>query len=134
VLRALLEAYRAAGGRGPAAVQVHLSWAPSEDDARAVAHEQWRTGLLPGPLVWELETPEDFDRRTADATVDEVAGTILVSADLGRHAEHLTELAELGFDRVYLHHVGTEQDRFIDAFGAEVLPALGVRAPAGARR
>ncbi|MGX5696184.1 TIGR03885 family FMN-dependent LLM class oxidoreductase [Agromyces soli] len=131
VLRALLEAYRAAGGRGPVAVQVHLSWAPHEDEARAIAHEQWRTGLLPGPLVWELATPEDFDRRTADATVDEVARTIPVSADLGRHAHHLAELAELGFDRIFVHHVGTEQDRFIDAFGARVLPALGGPAATG---
>lgn len=133
VLRAMLEAYRAAGGRGPVAVQVHLSWAQSEDEARAIAHDQWRTGLVPGPIVWELETPEDFDRRTAGATVDEVAETIQVSADLGRHASRLAELVELGFDRIFVHHVGTEQDRFIDAFGAEVLPQLGDRGAREAR-
>lgn len=127
VLRALLEAYRAAGGRGPVAVQVHLSWAPSEDEARAIAHDQWRTGLLPGPIVWELETPEDFDRRTADARAERVAQTIQVSSDLGRHAAALGELIDLGFDRIYLHHVGTAQDAFIDAFGAEVLPRLRER-------
>ena len=34
------------------------------------------------------------------------------------------ELAELGFDEIYLHHVGQEQRRFIEAFGEHVLPAL----------
>lgn len=30
--------------------------------------------------------------------------------------------AELGFDEIYLHHVGQEQDEFIDAFADHVLP------------
>ena len=50
--------------------------------------------------------------------------TVLVSSDLARHVEVLQELAELGFDEIYLHHVGREQERFIDAFGEHVLPQL----------
>ena len=41
-----------------------------------------------------------------------------------RHAAGSQELAELGFDEIYLHHVGQEQDAFIDAFGEHVLPEL----------
>ena len=33
-------------------------------------------------------------------------------------------IADLGVDRIYLHHVGAEQHRFIDIFGERVLPAL----------
>jgi len=123
-LRAVLDAYRDAGGNGPTAVQVHLSWAPTDDEARAIAHDQWRTGLLPGPLVWELDSPEAFDARTADATPEEVAETVQVSADPARHLAKLAELAALGFDRIFLHHVGQEQDAFIDTFGERVVPAL----------
>jgi hypothetical protein len=36
----------------------------------------------------------------------------------------LSELIELGFDAVYLHHVGQEQRPFIEAFGSKVLPRL----------
>ena len=32
--------------------------------------------------------------------------------------------ADLGFDRIYLHHVGQDLMPFIDAFGSKVLPAL----------
>jgi hypothetical protein len=32
--------------------------------------------------------------------------------------------AEPGLDEIYLHHTGKEQARFIDAFGARVLPEL----------
>ena len=51
-------------------------------------------------------------------------GPVLVSSDLARHVAWIHELAELGFDAIYLHHVGQEQRAFIDAFGEQVLPAL----------
>ncbi|WP_022891817.1 TIGR03885 family FMN-dependent LLM class oxidoreductase [Agromyces subbeticus] len=123
-LRKVVDDYRDAGGRGPLAVQVHLSWAPSDDEARAIALDQWRSGTVPPPLAWELDTPAAFDERTADATADDVARSVQVSADTGRHLERLRELVELGFDRIFLHHVGQEQDAFIDAFGERVLPEL----------
>jgi hypothetical protein len=47
-----------------------------------------------------------------------------VSADLGRHADWLARDIERGFERVYLHEVGVEQERFIEAFGRKVLPRL----------
>ena len=49
---------------------------------------------------------------------------MLISSDLGQHAAWIAELAALGFDAVYLHHVGQEQRRFIEAFGEHVLPQL----------
>ena len=55
-----------------------------------------------------------------------------MSSDLGRHAAWITEYAELGFDDIYLHHVGQEQRGFLDAFGEHVLPQLDVREPAPA--
>ncbi|WP_433358198.1 hypothetical protein ACQPYV_14725 [Micromonospora saelicesensis] len=51
----------------------------------------------------------------------------------GFHASHeqippsellLREYADLGVDEFYLHHVGQDQDEFLDVFGARVLPEL----------
>jgi hypothetical protein len=47
-----------------------------------------------------------------------------VSADLGAHTAQLAEYADLGFDKIFLHHVGQEQEAFVDAFGQKVLPQL----------
>ena len=55
-----------------------------------------------------------------------------ISSDLGQHAAWIAEYVELGFDQVYLHHVGTEQLPFLDAFGEHVLPRLDVTAAAPA--
>jgi probable non-F420 flavinoid oxidoreductase len=128
-LQAVLAAYREAGGTGPAAVQVHLSYAPDDDTALRIAWEQWRTNVFSPPICWDLETVEQFDQIGERVRPDDVRGSVLVSSDVGRHAGWITERAELGFDAVYLHHVGQEQQEFIDVFGTKVLPQLDVTAP-----
>jgi probable non-F420 flavinoid oxidoreductase len=124
-LRRMLDAFRCGGGAGkPVALQVHLAWAPDEDEALRIAHDQWRTNVFSPPLCWDLATVEQFDEAARHVRPEDLRGAVLVSADLGRHAAWLAELVELGFDAIYLHHVGREQRPFIDAFGEHVLPRL----------
>ncbi|WP_353952351.1 TIGR03885 family FMN-dependent LLM class oxidoreductase [Knoellia sp. S7-12] len=123
-LRRVIDSYRDAGGRGDLALQLHLSWASSEDEAESIAHDQWRSNVFGAPVSWDTETAEAFDLVSDKVTVEQVRESVRVSSDLGRHREWIHELAELGFDDIYLHHVGQEQRAFIDAFGSEVLPGL----------
>jgi len=123
-LRRVVGAYRDAGGRGPITLQVHLSFAATSDEALAIAHDQWRNGLVGPPDCWDIAFPEEFDARVAHAAPDEVAETVLVSADPAEHLDRLADLVALGFDRVFLHHVGRDQDAFIDVFGEHVVPQL----------
>jgi len=48
----------------------------------------------------------------------------MVSADVGRHAMWLDRIGQLGVDTLFLHHVGAEQQRFIEVFGERVLPEV----------
>ncbi len=123
-LEEVLTAYRSAGGRGRTALQVHLSWAPTEEEAEGVAHDQWRTNVFGEPVSWDVETPEAFDVVAEHIPSEVVRESVRVSADLGRHREWLTEYLELGFDDLYLHFVGQEQGRFLDTFGEHVLPRV----------
>ena len=125
VLRRVLDAFREGGGEGKrVAVQVHLSWAPDEDDALAIAHDQWRSNVFGADLAWNLELPAQFDEAARFVEPDDVRRAVNVSSDLAQHAAWLAEIADLGVDEIYLHHVGQEQEPFIDAFGAKVLPEL----------
>jgi alkanesulfonate monooxygenase SsuD/methylene tetrahydromethanopterin reductase-like flavin-dependent oxidoreductase (luciferase family) len=123
-LRRMLGAYRDAGGRGAVALQVHLSWAPDQDEAEALAYEQWRSNAFPPPVCWDVETAEVFDAISDNVPLSQVQRVVNVSADLGAHTARLAEYAELGFDKIFLHHVGQEQEAFVDAFGDKVLPQL----------
>jgi hypothetical protein len=64
-----------------------------------------------------------------DVSPEQVAQSVRVSSDLGRHAQWLHEYIEQGWDELYLHFVGQEQSGFIEAFGAHVLPELSLTAP-----
>jgi hypothetical protein len=96
----------------------------SEKEALSIAHDQWRTNVFPPPLCWDLATVEQFDIAARHVRPEDMRGPVLVSSDLGQHTAWIQELAALGFDAVYLHHVGQEQRRFIDGFGEHVLPSL----------
>ncbi|WP_114559484.1 TIGR03885 family FMN-dependent LLM class oxidoreductase [Desertihabitans aurantiacus] len=123
-LRELLQRYRDAGGRGRTSLQVHLSWAEDEEEAERIAVEQWRTNVFAEPVSWDTETPAGFDAMAAHVGAGSVHGAVRVSASTDQHVQWLGEYAELGFDDLYLHHVGQSQERFLDVFGERVLPQL----------
>jgi probable non-F420 flavinoid oxidoreductase len=120
----VVAAYRGSGGRGPLALQVHLSWAPTEQEALHLAHDQWAANVFGPPVPWDTATVEAFDTMASHVPVEAVRVPVRISSDLAQHCDWLTEYAALGFDDVYLHHVGQDQAAFIDAFGEHVLPQL----------
>jgi probable non-F420 flavinoid oxidoreductase len=123
-LSEMLAAYRGNGGRGPAVLQVHLSWAPDEKDAVAIAMDQWRSNIFAPPIPWDLPTAAHFDGVSADVGEEQLRKSVNISASLDQHAQWLGEYAGLGFDELYLHFVGQEQAPFIEAFADKVLPQL----------
>jgi len=125
-LRRMIDAFRAGGGTGPLVLQVHLSYAADDETALRIAHDQWRTNVFSPPVSWDLDSPALFDEAAKYVQPEAMRDAVLVSADPAQHAAWLHDLAELGFDEIYLHHVGQEQREFIDVFGAKVLPQLTV--------
>lgn len=123
-LRAVIDAYRSAGGTGKLAIQVHLSWAPTRTEAEEIAHDQWRSNVFAAPLSLDLATPEHYDIASRDVTLATVEGAVRVSAETAQHVEWIREYVDLGFEEVYLHFVGQQQQAWLDIAAAEVLPAL----------
>lgn len=121
----VLKAYRDAGGRGPAMLQIHLSWAPTRREAEDIAYDQWRSNVFGPPLDQDLPTPEHFDAAAEEVSLPKVLEAVWASESAQQHAEWIAGAAERGFERIYLHHVGQEQSPFIETFGEHVLPALG---------
>ncbi|WP_410535813.1 TIGR03885 family FMN-dependent LLM class oxidoreductase [Streptomyces sp. KL2] len=122
--RETLTAYREAGGEGPAVLQAHLSWAPDRRSALEAAHDQWREAVLGSDVGWEIPLPEHFEQAARFIEPHQVEPHVHVSEDLARHTAWLAAQAEAGFDEVMLHQVGLDQDGFVEAFGARVLPEL----------
>jgi G6PDH family F420-dependent oxidoreductase len=125
LLRQVVDAFRRGGGEGkPMFLQVHLAYAPSEEEARDAAFEQWRQNTLPNSVMTELAQPAQIAAAATHVTRDDLDAAVRISSDPGRHAEWLREDLALGFEALYLHEVGTGQERFVEVFGREVIPAL----------
>jgi len=124
-LDAVIEAFRSNGGAAkPMYLQVHLAYAPTETEARDAAFAQWRQNTLPNSVMTELAHPSQISAAATHVTRDDLDGAVRISADLGRHLEWLRADLDRGFDGLYLHEVGPDQERFVETFGREVLPRL----------
>lgn len=124
-LERVVDAFRSNGGEGkPMYLQVHLAYAPTEAEARAAAFEQWRQNTLPSSVMSDLRHPAQFATAAQHVRPEDMDAAVRISSDLGRHAGWIRAELDRGFDGVYLHEVGPEQERFVEAFGREVLPHL----------
>jgi hypothetical protein len=94
------------------------------EEAKNIAFDQWRTNVFGGSVPWDIHTPEDFDTLGEHVTLASVQQAVRISDDVGQHMQWLSEYADVGFDDLYLHHVGQHQEAFIDTFAAGVLPEL----------
>lgn len=123
LLERVVAEYRGNGGTGPCVLQVHVSLAPTDAEAYALAHDQWQHALVPPGMLWDLEQPEQLEAAVEEVDEAQLRGAVLVDHDPGALAERVAELVRIGFDRVYLHHVGRDQAPFLAA-APELLPRL----------
>jgi coenzyme F420-dependent glucose-6-phosphate dehydrogenase len=124
VLERVVTAYTDAGGRGPRVLQVHVALEDTDAAALALAREQWRHSAISGVSLWDIEEPEDFDALAGEPTDEQLRAGALLSHDAQELADRIAALAALGFDRVYLHGIGTDQAAFLDRAERDLLPAL----------
>lgn len=127
--KGLMSAYARAGGRGPRFGQLTMCWAASERDARKTAFEWWPTAALHGEVTQELPNPAQFTDLVQSVTEDQVAEAISCGPDANTHLEKIQAYIDAGYDHVYLHQVGPDQDGFFRFAREELLPRLGARTP-----
>ena len=121
----MVKAFRRGGGAGkPMFLKVGLSWAKTDDEARRLAFEQWRTPSFSNEVLTELRTPREFDEVARYVRPSDLDRNIRISGDFAKHIEWLQADLDLGFEELFLHNVGANQEEFIDAFGENVLPKL----------
>jgi probable non-F420 flavinoid oxidoreductase len=124
-LEKMISAFRDNGGDGkPLYLQVHVCFASDEEAALDIAHAQWRSNVFAPPVCWDLELAEHFDEAARFVRREDMHDSVLISSDPHRFIDWLAGYVALGFEGIYLHHVGVEQGAFIETFGAHVLPAL----------
>jgi coenzyme F420-dependent glucose-6-phosphate dehydrogenase len=121
----VIEQFEKAGGEGkPRYGQLHVCWAESEDEAKRIAHEWWPNAAVSGNLNWELPLPSHFEEATELVGPDHVAESVICGPDPERHAEAIKEFVDAGYDHVYFHQAGPDQEGFLRFAEQELLPRL----------
>ena len=110
-------------------LQIHVSWAPTQEEAEQNALNAWPNGGMPFPKQ-DIKNPEDFENMAKLVRIENFANRMLISADLEEHVAQIQRFVDMGFDEVYVHNVGREQEPFIKLYGEKVIPQL--RWPNGA--
>ena len=119
----IVERFEASGGVGkPKLGQAHVCWAKTEKEARRTAYEIWPNGGLQGALSQELPLPEHFEQAAKMVTEDDVAESVVCGPDPERHKEQIREFEAAGYDHVYVHQVGPDQQGFLNFYAREILP------------
>jgi coenzyme F420-dependent glucose-6-phosphate dehydrogenase len=101
----------------------------SYDRDRDFAYEacNWWAALALTPEQKEgVEDPIEMER-LADENLDQAHTRFIVSNDPEEVVEKIKVYTDLGFDELLLHAPGPDQNRFLEQFGADVLPLLRER-------
>jgi hypothetical protein len=64
---------------------------------------------------------------------DDVAETVICGPDAEKQIEMINKFADAGFDHVYVHQVGPDQEGFINFYKNEVMPKLAKKSSAEAK-
>lgn len=120
-----LRSFEKQGGEGkPTIGQVHVCWAASEQEARRIAHAWWPNTALTGDLFVELPTPRHFEQAAELVSEDDVAAKVPCGPDPERHVAAIQDYLDAGYERVYVHQIGPDQEGFLRFFRDEVLPRV----------
>ena len=123
--RELAETFANAGGQGkPRYAELGVCWAADEAQARRTAFEYWPISGLQGELTAELATPAHFEQACALVTEEKVAESVICGPDPERHLAKIREYLDAGYDHVWVHQIGPEQEGFFGFYEREILPKL----------
>ncbi len=124
-----VDAFIAAGGGGrPRYGQLTVCWASSVEEGVRTALDYWPVSGLSGQFKNELPRPAYLEQATQLVTPEAIKKEIVCGPDRESHLEGLSKFAQAGFDHVYVHQVGPDQEGFMRFYEREILPNAGSKA------
>jgi len=117
----VVQAFTGAGSTGPRYGQMTVCWAATEAEAQRTAVEIWPNAGLTGQLSQEIRTVAHFEQACKMVTQEMVAKDVVCGPDPARHIEKIKKFAAAGYDHVYIHQIGPDQEGFFQFYKREIL-------------
>ncbi len=119
----VVQSYLRDGNSGdPKYGQLSVCWAKDEGAAVKTALEWWPTAGLGGELNQELATPTHFEQAVKTVREADVAENVVCGNDPNRHLEAIQKFVDAGFDHIYVHQIGPDQEGFFQFYQKQILP------------
>jgi G6PDH family F420-dependent oxidoreductase len=115
---------KAAGGGKPTYGQVKVCWGADQAEARRTAHRLWANMGIPGQLSQELPLPDHFEQAAQLVTEEEATRYTPCGPDPEPYLRAIGQFADAGFDHVYVHQIGPDQEGFFRFWEKELAPKL----------
>jgi G6PDH family F420-dependent oxidoreductase len=122
--RELVDRFREQGGTGPRYAQLNLCWAPDAESARKTVHHVWPNAGVPGQLSQDLPTWTHFEEAAALVTEEDATKSIPCGPDPAPLVDSVRQYLDAGYDHLYFHQIGPDQEGFFRFWDAELRPAL----------
>ena len=118
-----VRAFKGEGGSDkPRMGQLTVCWARTEEEAVRTAHDYWPISGLEGQFKHELPRPAYLEQASKLVTPEKIKEEIVCGPDPQRHLGGIAEFVKAGFDHVYVHQVGPDQEAFMRFYECEILP------------
>ena len=121
----VIDTWEEHGGDGPRLCQLQACVADTEAEAVSTAYEQWPNSALTGELSAILPTPAHFEQAVEMVSEDDIAeGSIITSPDPEDHIDSIQEALDTGYNHVYVHQIGDDQEALFELYEEAVLPSF----------
>ncbi|HUR77401.1 MAG TPA: TIGR03557 family F420-dependent LLM class oxidoreductase [Acidimicrobiales bacterium] len=120
----LVELFVKSGGQGPRYAQMSVCWAQNAAEARKTVHRFWPVGGIGGQLMQDLPTWKHFEQAAELVDEDAATSSTPCGPELGPVLESVQKFVDAGFDHVYFHQIGPDQEGFFNFWREELQPAL----------
>lgn len=122
--RSVIETYEANGGAGPRYAQLNVCWAEDVTSARKTVHEVWPNAGIPGQLAQDLPTWTHFEQVSELVTEDDATSAVPCGPDVEPVLDSVRKFLDAGYDHLYFHQIGPDQDGFFRFWTEALQPAL----------
>jgi len=120
----VVDAWKRAGGTGPAYAQLTVCWADDADTAEKTMYDRWPNAAITGELGQELPLPAHFEQAAQMVTPADMAQSLPHGPDPAKYLESIGEYVDAGFTHLYFHQIGDDQDGFFRFWEKELAPSL----------
>jgi G6PDH family F420-dependent oxidoreductase len=117
--------YASEGGRGPRYAQLTVCYGEDEAACRRLVAQQWPNAGFPGQLSQDITTPALFQELADGLTEEQAVGPVPCGPDLDRICTAVQDYLDAGFDHLYFHQVGDDQEAFVAVWEKELAELVG---------